>query len=87
MQIKIHDESKMVEIWLNRAEQEDPAVQANLGRLYEKYRQKKYLVAVYRSGQQDFYNNVRDLLLYNRRRCAELSVMQEKQQRPNHLLT
>ncbi len=81
MQIKVHDDSKIVEVWLTNAEKDDPALQERLKRMYAAYRQKKYMVCVFKSGGQDMYTSVRDLLAYNRRKIAENAVMREKQQR------
>ena len=36
-------------------------------------------VAVFLSGEEDLYQQTRDLLLYNRRRLAEKEVQAEKQ--------
>lgn len=36
------------------------------------------MVAVFMSGEQDLYENTRDLLLYNRRRMAEKEVQAER---------
>ena len=45
------------------------------------YKKKKYLVAVFESGEKDLYKGTLDLLSYNKRRFAELEVQQEKKQR------
>ncbi len=81
MQIKVHDDSKIVEVWLTNAEKDDPAVQERLKPLYAAYKLKKYTVCVFKSGGQDMYTSVRDLLAYNRRKIAENYVKQEKQHR------
>jgi hypothetical protein len=70
-----------VEIWLTNAEKNDPALKAGLQDIYDKYKPKKYTVAVFQSGNQDLYQNTRDLLAYNKRRVAELQVQQEKRRR------
>ena len=36
---------------------------------------------LYESGEKDLYENVRDLLVYNKRRSAEREVQREKKQR------
>ena len=71
MEMNVRDDQKLVEIWLTNAEKIDPA----------KYKTKKYMVAVFESGKGDLYENMRDLLLFNRRRSAEKAVQQAKKQR------
>ena len=45
------------------------------------YKKKQYLVAVYESGEKDLCENVRDLLVNNKRRTAEREVQREIRQR------
>lgn len=80
MEMNVRDESKIVEIWLTRAEKDDPALKAGLQDIYDKYKQKKYTVAVFQSGEGELYQSTLDLLAYNKRRVAELQVQQEKRQ-------
>jgi len=72
LEMHVRDEQQLVEIWLTNAEKKD---------IYDMYKKKKYLVAVYESGEKDLYENVRDLLVYNKRRTAEREVQREKKQR------
>lgn len=78
MYMTVNGDSKIVGIWLTRAEKNDAALRESLKPLYKKYHEQKYKVAVYMSGEQDLYENTRDLLLYNRRRAAEKEVQEEK---------
>lgn len=78
MYMTVNEDSKIVGIWLTRAETNDAALRESLKPLYKKYHDQKYKVAVYMSGEQDLYENTRDLLLYNRRRAAEKEVQEEK---------
>ncbi len=78
MEMNVRDERQIVEIWLSNAEKKDPALREGLKDIYDKYKKKNYLVAVFESGERDLYQCTRDLLLYNRRRQAELSVQREK---------
>ena len=71
MELKVHDNTKIVEVWMTNAEKNDPAVQARLKKLYAKYREKKYTVAVFQSGSGDLYQSTRALLAYNKRTCGE----------------
>ena len=81
MEINVHDDKKMVEVWLTRAEKQDEALQQELKSLYAQYKKKKYMVAVFESGEQDLYQNTLALLSYNKRRIPELEIMREKQMR------
>lgn len=80
MEMNVRDDRKLVEIWLTNAEKIDPVLRAGLKEIYAKYKARKYMVAVFESGKGDLYENTRDLLLYNRRRSAEMAVQQEKKQ-------
>ena len=81
MRMEIREESRIVELWLTRAERDDPAFRESLKPIYQQYKDQNYLVAVFLSGEEDLYQQTRDLLLYNRRRLAEKEVQAEKQAR------
>ena len=85
MEVHVKDDMKLVTVWLTRAEQEDTAIREQLKALYADYKAKKYMVAQFHSGTEDFYTCTRDLLLYNRKRIEELAMQREKQAiDPNH---
>ena len=77
--MEIREQSKIVELWLTRKERDDPAFRESLKPIYQEYKEQKYLVAVFLSGEEDLYQQTRDLLLYNRRRLAGKEVQAEKQ--------
>ena len=77
--MEIREQSKIVELWLTREERDDPAFRGSLKPIYQQYKDQKYLVAVFLSGEEDLYQQTWDLLLYNRRRLAEKEVQAEKQ--------
>ena len=79
--MNVSDDKQLVEIWLTNAEKKDLALREGLKDIYDMYKKKKYLVAVFASGEKDLYQGTLDLLSYNRRRCAELEVQREKKQR------
>ena len=79
MEINVQDDRQLVEIWLTNAEKNDLAVRERLKPVYPEYKKKKYLVAVYESGNRPLYQSILDLLAYNRRRSAELDARQYKQ--------
>ena len=77
--MEIKEQSRIVELWLTREERDDPAFRESLKPIYQQYKDQNYLVAVFLSGEEDLYQQTRDLLLYNRRRLAEKEVQAEKQ--------
>ena len=80
MEIHVRDDKRLVEVWLTNAEKKDLALREALKDIYDKYKKKKYLEAVFESGDKDLYQGTLDLLTYNKRRCAELEVLREKNQ-------
>ena len=56
----VHDDMKLVEIWLTKAESEDEAVNRELEPLYAEYKKKKYRVAVFNSGKGDMLELTKD---------------------------
>ena len=83
MEIIVMDDEKLVTIWLTRAEQADAALQERLKSVYAKCKAKKYMVAQFCSGTENLYECTRDLLLYIRRRSAELAIKREQQLMPS----
>lgn len=79
MEINVKDDRRVVEIWLTNAEKQDPQLRAGLQGIYDEYKKKKYLVAVYESGSCDLYQSTLSLLAYNKKRIAELQVRKAKQ--------
>ena len=79
MQIDVHEDKKLVCVWLTSDESASAAMDEKRKLLYEKYKQSKYTVAVYRSGDQDLAELTGALLRYNRKRFAEREVRAEKQ--------
>ena len=74
VRMEIKERSNVVELWLNRDEKNDQQFLESLKPLYRQYQAQHYLVAVFYSGEEDLYQQTRDLLLYNRRRAAERKV-------------
>ncbi len=79
MEIHVRDDKHLVEVWLSNAEKKDTSLREGLKRLYDEYKKKKYLVAVFESGEGDLYQSTLELLAYNKKRCAEIEVNREKQ--------
>ena len=76
--MEVREQSKIVELWLTREERDNPAFRESLRPICQQYRDQKYLVVVFLSGEADLYQQTRDLLLYNRRRLAERELQAEK---------
>ncbi|WP_143149428.1 hypothetical protein [Butyricicoccus pullicaecorum] len=79
LQMQVNEKTKTIELWLTRAEKNDPTFRASLKPLYQQYTAQKYLVAVFLSGDGDLYQQTRDLLIYNRKRLAEQEVQKQRQ--------
>lgn len=78
MEVKVHDDMKLVEIWLTRQEQADTAIREQLQQIYQDFKSRKYTVAQFHSGGSDLYAITRDLLIFNRKRIEELALALEK---------
>ena len=78
MEVRVHEDMKLVEVWLTRQEQADIAIREQLQRLYQDYKSRKYMVAQFHSGSGDLYTFTRDLLIFNRKRIEELALALEK---------
>ena len=80
MEINVRDSSRIVEVWLTREEKQDINLRERLKPLCQKYRAKKYLVAVFESGEQSLEELTSSLLGYNRKRIVQLEMEREKRQ-------
>ena len=66
MRIHMDVQKKIAEIWLTKAESDDPAVEARLKPFYKECKDHKYLAVVYRSGRESLLETTKDLLRHNR---------------------
>ena len=66
MRIHMDEEKKIAEIWLTKAESDDPAVEAKLKPFYKECKDHRYLAVVYRSGRESLLETTKDLLRHNR---------------------
>ena len=66
MRIHMDEEKKIAEIWLTKAQSDDPAVDARLKPFYKECKDHKYLAVVYRSGRESLLETTKDLLRHNR---------------------
>ena len=74
MELNLHPESKIAEIWLTKDEREERNLQRRLWQIYGKYRSEGYTVVVYLSGDQDLSDVTGQLLCQNQKRLAELEA-------------
>ena len=65
MEINVSDDKHIVEIWLTNQEQEDESVSEFVQSTAEKYSDKKYKVAVFKSGDHDLYDCTEGLIKHN----------------------
>ena len=76
----MRDSNKIVEVWLTREEKQDANLRERLKPLYQEYKEKKFLVAVFESGEQNLEELTGSLLGYNRKRTVQLEMEWEKRQ-------
>lgn len=78
MELRVHQDMKIVEIWLTKTDRENGELQKRLHQMYQDYTAKSFKVAQFHSGADDLYAATRDLLLFNRKRIAERENLREK---------
>ena len=83
MEMNVLDKTKDVEIWLTKAEKNDPQLRAQLKDVYAEWKKKGYFVTVFESGEKDLYQGTLDLLAYNKKRLAELEVRRAREADPD----
>lgn len=79
MRIDIHEEKKVVCIWLSRAESADAGIRETLKPLFQEYKSRNYTVALYHSGGQPLPEATGALLVYNRRLFAQRELRAEQE--------
>ncbi len=84
MEMNVKDDKQIVEIWLSNAEKNDKQIRDSLQVVFDKYKKKKYMVAVFESGDKDLYQGTLDLLAYNRKLSAQKQVQRDKQRAMEH---
>ncbi len=79
MEINVHDDKKLVDIWLTKEERDNQKIREQMKPLCRGFSEKDYTVAVFLSGDRELIEETSALLRYNRRRIAELEVQQKKE--------
>lgn len=82
--MNVKDDVQIVEIWLSNAEKNDKQIRDSLQVIFDNYKKKKYMVAVFESGEKDLYQGTLDLLAYNRKLSAQKQVQRDKQRALEH---
>ena len=82
--MNVKDDVQIVEIWLSNAEKNDKQIRDSLQVVFDKYKKKKYMVAVFESGEKDLYQGTLELLAYNRKLSAQKQVQRDKQRALEH---
>jgi len=82
--MNVKDDVQIVEIWLSNAEKNDKQIRDSLQVVFDKYKKKKYMVAVFESGEKDLYQGTLDLLAYNRKLSAQKQVQRDKHRALEH---
>ena len=83
MEIKTHEDKKIIEVWLTNAEQEDADVKARLNLMYAKYKNNGYTVVVFKSGKKDLFQGTAHLLRHNR--MEEAAAQKNREQAVKNL--
>ena len=65
MQIDINDKDKIVALWFTNKENPQINLPRNIKEMMEIYKQKKYKVCMYQSGNDDIKTNLLNLILNN----------------------
>ncbi|MDQ5983473.1 MAG: hypothetical protein RUMPE_00492 [Eubacteriales bacterium SKADARSKE-1] len=67
MKIEIDDENKILAFWFANGENSSDEMPQMISTLIEKYRRKKYIIAVYKSGDKSLKDLTTELVLANYR--------------------
>lgn len=68
MKVDIQNQANIICIWLTKADAEDSSVQEAVNSIIERYRGRKYAIAVMKSGEDSLYDSTLSLLKSNRRK-------------------
>ena len=65
LKININDDAKVVALWFGINENAKDNLPKDIGRKIDEYREKKYKICMYQSGNDDIKNNILNLILNN----------------------
>lgn len=78
LRIYMDQDRKIAEIWLTKAESNDPDVEQKLKPFYKKCKDHKFLAVVYRSGKEDLLDATKGLICHNYNNCINPQQIQKQ---------
>ena len=81
MEICVRDNEKLIEVWLTKQEQEKPEIKEQMAEIYRQGKEKRFLVAVFLSGQEELGELTSALLRHNRDELARREVEQQERKK------
>ncbi len=65
MIINVNEKNKVLALWLTNQENTNQNLPTNIEKEIEKYKEQKYRICIYQSGNEDIKNNLLNLILNN----------------------
>lgn len=81
MEIYVRDDEKLIEVWLTKQEREKLEIKEQMAEIYRQGKEKRFLVAVFLSGQEELGELTSALLRHNRDKLARREVEQRKRKK------
>ena len=81
MEIYVRDDEKLIEVWLTKQEREKPEIKEQMAEIYRQGKEKRFLVAVFLSGQEELGELTSALLRHNRDKLARQEVEQRERKK------
>ena len=75
----MRENEKLIEVWLTSQEQEDAKCKGKLEEIYSLGKEKRCLVAVFLSGQEELSDLTSALLRHNRDKLARQEVQRQRE--------
>ena len=66
MEINIKEQDKILEVWMTKEEKQEKELQMSLMQVFEVYKARKFIIAVYFSGVDNLSENTANLLCRNK---------------------
>ena len=74
----MNDSSRIVSLWFASDENDADHLPEEIRNMCDEYRVRKYMIAAFRSGREDLFENTSAMLMHNRRLSAKNEVKQAK---------
>lgn len=81
MEICERDNEKLIEVWITKQEREKPEIKEQMAEIYRQGKERRFLVAVFLSGQEELGELTSALLRHNRDELAHQEVEQRKRKK------